>query len=181
MEEPEVPTEHLHAHLEEGAEAGPRWVMGVALTAALLAGLAAVASMHAGYYANEAMISQIESSDKWSFYQAKSIKESQLNSKMELLEALGKTPSEADRKKVGEYEKDKADIQKEAEDLGREARHFLHVHHFTATSVTMFQIAIALGAISVLTRRKLFWFVCLGFGVAGLYYMLLAWRAIQGA
>src|SRR5277367_5867644 len=109
MEEPEVPTEHLHAHLEEGAESGPRWVMGVALTAALLAGLAAVASMHAGYYANEAMISQIQSSDKWGFYQAKSIKESQLNSKMDVLEALGKTPTEAHRKKVEEYGKDKTE------------------------------------------------------------------------
>ena len=90
MEEPEVPTEHLHEAMEEGSEEGPRWTLGVALSSALLAGFAAVASLNAGHYANEAMVSQIKAANQWSFFQSKSIKESQLKSKIDIFQALGK-------------------------------------------------------------------------------------------
>ena len=181
MEAPEVPTEHLHEKLEEELERGPNWILGVALSSAILAGLAAVASLNAGHYANEAMVSQIESANKWSFFQSKSIKESQLKSKVEILEALGKPIADADRAKLKEYEKDKEDIKKDAENGEKEAKHFLHTHHGLAISVTMFQIAIAMGAVSALTRRRMFWLVSLGFGVIGLVYLVLSWIAVHNA
>ena len=168
MEEPEIDTEHLqeeiHHHASQERE---RWTLGVALSSALLASLAAVASMSAGHYANEAMMSQIESANQWSYFQSKSIKESQLKGKMEILEALNKPASEADKNKAGEYVRDKEQIQKKAEDLAKEAKHFLHTHHILARSVTLFQIAIAIGAISALTRRRAFWYLSLAFGVLG--------------
>jgi hypothetical protein len=43
----------------------------VALSTAILALLAAIASLLAGEYANEAMMDQIEAADQWSYYQAK--------------------------------------------------------------------------------------------------------------
>ena len=168
MEAPEVPTEHLHEEIHHGvSQHGERWTLGVALSSALLASFAAVASMSAGHYATEAMTCQIESANQWSYFQSKSIKEAQLKSKMELLEALGKPATDADKAKAAEYQRDKAEIQTKAEELQKEAKHFLHTHHFLARSVTLFQIAIAVGAISALTRRKAFWFVSLGFGVIG--------------
>jgi hypothetical protein len=36
----------------------------------------------------------------------------------------------------------------------------------------MFQLAIAVGAISVLTHRKSFWLAAIGLGVAGGFFML---------
>jgi len=39
--------------------------------------------------------------------------------------------------------------------------------------VTMFQVGIAIGAVSVLTKRKAFWFVSIGFGTLGA--VLLGW------
>jgi len=171
MEDPEVPTEPLQEEINERAEEGrERWVMGVALSSAILASLAAVFSLNAGHYANEAMIAQLESANQWSYFQSKSIKESQLKSKVELLEALGKPVSEADKKKAEEYARDKERIQVVAEDLQKEARLHLRTHQVLARSVTMFQIAIAVGAISVLTKRRLFWLVSLGFGAVGLYF-----------
>ena len=53
---------------------------------------------------------------------------------------------------------------KSEEHLGR--------HVVFARGVTLFQIAIAIGAISVLTNRKAFWFVSLLFGVAGAFFLL---------
>ena len=167
MEEAEVPTEHLHEEIHHQAHNGERWILGVAFSSALLASLAAVASMSSGHFSTEAMVSQIEFANQWSYFQSKSIKEAQLKSKMELLEALGKPATDADKAKAAEYQRDKAEIQTKAEELQKEAKHFLHTHHFLARSVTLFQIAIAVGAISALTRRKAFWFVSLGFGVIG--------------
>ena len=49
--------EEIDRHAERaGAEGGSRWVMGVALSAAILAGLAAVASLLSGHHANEALL-----------------------------------------------------------------------------------------------------------------------------
>ncbi|HEY5078577.1 MAG TPA: DUF4337 family protein, partial [Opitutaceae bacterium] len=44
-------------------------------------------------------------------------------------------------------------------------------HVIYARWVTLFQIAIAIGAISVLTDRRSFWFVSLAFGLAGACFL----------
>jgi uncharacterized protein DUF4337 len=179
MEEPEVPTEHLHEEIHHQAEhSGLGWVLGVALSSALLAGFAAVASLKAGEYANEAMVTQIRSSDQWAHYQSKGIKEAQLLTKTELLEALGKTVSQEDTNKIAEYSKDKEEIQKKAEELQTEAKEDLRIHEILARAVTLFQIAIAVGAISVLIKRRSFWFVSLAFGLVGLIFAAQAFKAI---
>jgi lipopolysaccharide export LptBFGC system permease protein LptF len=178
MEEPEVPIEQLQEEIHHCVEAGGRWILGVALSSALLASLAAVASLQAGHSSNEAMISQIESANQWSHFQSKSIKEAQLKSKMEILEALGKPPTDADRAKSMDYEKEKEQIQQEADQSQREARHHLRMHHVLSRSVTMFQVAIALGAISVLTRRRKYWMISLGFGGVGLFFVVQSFVTI---
>ena len=48
------------------------------------------------------MVSQIKSANQWSYFQSKSIKESQLKSKMDIFTALDKPVSEADKKKIEE-------------------------------------------------------------------------------
>src|SRR6476660_8960003 len=129
MEEPEVPTEHLEEKIHHEAEhSGKRWILGVALSSALLASLAAVASLSAGHFANEAMISQIESANQWSYFQSKSIKEAQLNSKRDILAALGKPASDQDQQKLAEYGRDKEQIQQQAEGKEKEAKHYLRTH-----------------------------------------------------
>src|SRR5471032_2633813 len=107
MEEAEVPTEHLHEDMEHhAAHSKAPWTMGVALSSALLAGLASVSSLLAGHHANEAMVEQIRSSDRWSYYQAKGIKAAILGSKVELREAEGKPVSPKDLQKLADYKKD---------------------------------------------------------------------------
>jgi hypothetical protein len=167
MEEAEVPTEHLHEEIHHEAEHGrERWALGVALSSALLAGFAAVASLMAGHHANEAMMSQIESADQWSYYEAKS--------KADILNALGKPVPDTDESKVAQYERDKEEIQKKADNFEKAAQHHLQTHEGLASSVTMFQIAIAVGAISVLMRRRSFWMGSLVVGVIGIYFLIQA-------
>jgi hypothetical protein len=174
MEDPEVPTEHLHEEMHEraghGAHAGPAkpaWTLGVALSSALLAALAAVCSLLAGHHSNEALIEQLKSSDQWAFYQAKGIKSAVLSTKLDLLAAEGKPIGAKDTEKVATYKHEQEEIQKQAEELQAAAGEHLHRHVIFARGVTLFQIAIAVGAISVLTNRKAFWFVSLAFGLIG--------------
>jgi Flp pilus assembly protein TadB len=173
MEDPEVPTEHLQEHIEHGLHGSKAsWVMGVALSSALLAGLAAVCSLLAGHHSNEAMMEQIQSSDQWAFYQAKGIKAAVLQSKIAILQAEGKPESEADRAKLAEYTKQQEEIQDLAKEKQRAADEHLGRHVIFARGVTLFQIAIAIGAISVLTQRKRFWWVSLVFGALGVFFLL---------
>jgi hypothetical protein len=176
MEAPEVPTEHLHEEIHHRVGHGkPRWTMGVALSSALLAGLAAVCSLLAGHHANEAMIEQIQSSDRWAYYQAKGIKAAVLGSKMELLEAEGKPINQKDRTKLQEYKTEQEAISAEAKAKEHASEAHLHKHVTFARGVTLFQIAIAIGAIAALTDRKSFWFVSLAFGAIGVYYLGQGW------
>ena len=168
MEEIEVPIEQAQEEIHHHAEtSGSRWISQVALSSALFAALAAVGALLSGHHSNEAMIEQIHASDHWSYYQAKSIKSSILGTKVAVLEALNKPVSAEDETKQKEYKKDQDELKKEATENEAVSAHHLSVHQILARSVTFFQVAIALAAISVLTKRRRFWYVSLLFGIAG--------------
>ena len=173
MEQPEVPLEHLQEHVERHAHAsGEQWVSWVALSTAILAAFAAVCSLLAGFHANEAMINEIESANQWAFYQAKGIKSSVVDTRLELLKALGKATDPADAAKLAEYAREQKEIRAEAEQRQTKAQSHLHQHVILARGVTMFQISIAVSAISALTRKRRFWFVGLAFGMIGGVFLI---------
>ena len=174
MEDPEVPLEAAQEHIQhhaEHAEEGKRWVLGVALSSAIFAALAAVASLQAGHHVNEALICQLQASDRWAYYQAKGIKSGVLSEKLEILAALGK-PAPPSDKSPEKYAKEQEDIQNEAKALEQERVEHLEHHVKLATAVTMFQICIAIAAISVLTQRRTLWWVSLLAGAAGIFFMV---------
>ena len=171
MEEAEVPLEHLHEHAHETAKhSRETWISWVALSTAILAVLAAIASLLSGEHANEAMLNQIEASSQWSYYQAKSIKAAVLDAKM----AFTGAPDESDQSKRVRYEKEHEEIKSEAEHKEAAAKSFFHKHEVFARGVTMFQIAIAIAAISALTKKRRFWIVSLVFGAIGCVFLVLA-------
>lgn len=178
MEAPEVPLEQSQDHINEHAGnhgEGKRWVLGVALSSAIFAALAAVASLQAGHHVNEAMICQLQASDNWSHYQAKSIKQNLLETRLELLNALGKPPAAAEggdeAKSPARYAKEQKELMAEGTKLQHEGSEHLERHKKLATAVTMFQICIAISAISVLTGRRAFWWISLVFGGIGVYFL----------
>jgi hypothetical protein len=116
------------------------------------------------------MMNQIEASDQWNYYQAKGIKAAVLDAKMSLAGA----PNESDQSKRDRYENEQEKIKSEAEHKEAAAKANFHEHEVFAGGVTMFQIAIAIAAISVLTRRRPFWIVSLLFGAVGCAFLLLA-------
>ena len=171
MEEAEVPLEHLHEQVHHSAEhSRERWISWVALSTAVLAVLAAIAGLLSGHHVNEAMMKQIEASDQWSYYQAKSIKAAVLDAKMSLAAA----PNESDQPKRDRYEKEQEEIKSEAEHKEVAAKSNFHKHEVFAGRVTVFQIAIAIAAISALTKRRPFWIMSLLFGGVGCAFLVFA-------
>jgi hypothetical protein len=170
MEEAEVPLENLHEQVHESAEhSRETWISWVALSTAILAVLAAIAGLLSGKHANEAVMNQIEASDQWNYYQAKSIKASVLDAKMSLAPAA----DEKDRAKAARYEEEQNEIKAKAEEKESEAKSNFHQHEVLARGVTMFQIAIAVAAISALTKKRRFWIVSLLFGAVGCVFLVL--------
>ena len=174
MEEAEIPLEQLHEQMHHAAEhGGERWISWVALSTAILAVLAAIAALLSGGRANEAMMKQIESADQWAFYQAKGIKAAVLEAKT----TLGGSVADEDREKLAKYAEEQAEIQSEAKQLQAEAKADFHQHEVFARAVTLFQISIAIAAISALTRRKRYWIFSMLIGAAGCVFLLLGFIA----
>ncbi len=177
MEEIEVPLEQSQEHIHEHGHNGG-WMGKVALSTAMIAVIAAITALMAGHHSNEALILEIQSSDNWSHYQAKSIKSSILNLKSDLLKEMGKPTTESDTKKLEEYKQEQEEISKEAKAKAHESEHHLKAHVILAKAVTLFQIAIAISAIAVLSKRKPFWYMSLGFAGIGVFFFIQGWLFI---
>lgn len=181
MEEFDSHTEHAQEQAHEAAhEARESWVMGVALTAAILAALAAVTSLLSGHHEHEAMVEQLQASDQWNYYQAKGIKAAILEQRMENEQLNGQQPPAAQAKKLEGYKRDQEEIKAKANEAQESSKLHDRIHITFAGGVTLFQVAIAVAAISALTRRRVFWFVGIALGVVAIGFLasgLITWSA----
>jgi head-tail adaptor len=182
-EGPEVETEKLHEAIHEELEKEESgFLRTIALTTALLAALAAVASLRAGATVNEALVLkteatrlQAEASDQWSYYQAKGVKAAVQDAIGASWQAAGKEVPTATAEKTVRYGEEQKEIEAKArekekarDEASAEADHLLHQHHRFASAVALFQVSIALGAVAALSRNKLVWLASLVMGACGL-------------
>ena len=188
-EGPEVETEKLHEAIHEELEReGGAFLRNVALTTALLAALAAISSLRAGGTVNEALRLetaatrlQAEASDQWAYYQAKGVKGAVAEATRAAWLAAGKEPPGGQGAKQDRYLEEQKEIQDRAHELEaerdakeREAEHLMHLHHRSAAGVALLQVAIALGAVAALTRRRAAWLFSLAVGLAGVGFSAVA-------
>lgn len=167
---------------------GGRLLRAIALTTALLAALAAIASLLAGSTVNEALVLkseatrlQAQASDQWAYYQAKGIKAAIATSTTAAYLAAGRPVPESLGTTAARYARDQVQIADKARELERErdareteASALLAHHHGFAYSVAMLQVAIALGAVAALTRRRAVWLFSAVLGAAGLAFLAVA-------
>jgi hypothetical protein len=185
-EAPEVDTDKLREAIDEELEKeGGTLLRTIAVSTAIFAAVAAIASLKAGGSANEALALkteatrlQAEASDKWAYYQAKNLKSAVNEVSRTVYAALAKPEPEELAKAQEKYAEDQRKASEEAKELerqrderGAEADHLMHHHHFFAQAVALLQVAIALGAVAALTRKRAVWVgsVLLGLGGAGLF------------
>ncbi len=188
-EGPEVETETLHEAIHEELEReGGNFLRRIALTTAVLAALAALASLRAGGTVNEALRLetaatrlQAQASDQWAYYQAKGVKGAVAEATRAAWLAAGKEPPGEHAEKRGRYAEEQVEIKGEAEGLererdekAREAEHLMHLHHRYAYAVAFFQVAIALGAVAALTRNRMVWAGSMALGAGGAGFFIVA-------
>ena len=173
---------HVHGphdhELEHAAEHEPQGMAGqLAVITAVLATVGAIFSYmggatqaNAGLYKNDAAIKKTEAANQWNYFQAKSTKQSLAELARDLAPEDKKATYQA---KAERYEKEKNEIKEAADKLEAEARQWdeqseqqMHLHHRWAQATTVLQVAIALAAIALLTKKK--WLEYAMFGVAGL-------------
>ncbi len=182
-EGPEVDLDSIQERVHEEVERETSgFIRIVALTTALLAALAAISSLQAGATVNEALVLKTEStqlqsraSDQWAYYQAKGVKEAIARASATSWLAAGKAVPPQLTAAADKYVAQQANISTAAKKLETErdaksveADHLLHRHHGFADAVALFQVAIALGAITALTRSRPVFVGSLALGAAGL-------------
>jgi hypothetical protein len=177
--------EHHHDHAPEGSTKGNEMTLS-AITAAVLAVLAAIGSLLSGHAANQAILAQTKATDQWAFYQAKSTKGHIYQVGGELIKALstsqGQSVSAPDphaaslrhfQEEVERYDREKEEVKKEAENLEAESHHEFHIHHQLALGIACFQVGIVLASVSILVRVRPIYYLSLLAGAAGLVFGIL--------
>ncbi len=150
---------------EHRAQHGDPFAGRIAVMTAIFATIGALFGYMAGatqnealLFKNEAAIRKTEASDQWNFYQAKSSKQNlaELGATLGSGEQQGRYAKEAER-----YKQEKEAIMPEAKQLEQQSKEAeakseasMHVHHRWAQAMTLIQIAIALAAITILTRNR---------------------------
>jgi hypothetical protein len=172
------------------------WTKYTAISLVFIAVLAAVANQWSGKYGSQVLTqlnlstyNQALASDQWSYYQAKSIKQN-------LYEALREmAPKSADANgpeatqslaafnaKVAKYKADEKEIMDlarkyEAErDAARtEAKRAGEHGGRMGTAISIYQIAIALGSISLVTKKRYLWFLSTTLAAVAVGQMIHVW------
>ena len=150
--------------VHHGGEEGPL-ILPVSITISIMAVLVASVALLGHRTHTEELLRQSQASDRWAQYQAKSVRlhETQgffdvVNIVASLDKERGAALREKYAKEVDHYQSDKEDISKEAKDLeaerdlaGRKADRFDGGEAFL-------EIGLVICSITLLTKRRLFWF-----------------------
>jgi hypothetical protein len=160
-----------HVHHAPGARG---WFGFAAVSAACFAALAALISLLAGHHSDLGMDAQLRAADTWNQYQAKSIKQNLAESKLDILTALGKEAPAHDTANVARYEHEKEDLKKEATALEEESHAHNRVHGRLAIAIGFCQVAIAICAVALLTKRRVFMYIGLVLGLSGVGFFAAA-------
>jgi len=182
------PHDHELEHAQQGGhgEHGSGMTNQIALFTAIIATVGAIfaymggaTQANAGLYKNNAALKKTEASNQWNYFQAKSTKQSLAEVSRDL------TPKADERikyqAKIDRYEKEKGEIKVVAEKLEAEATEWdqksdaqIHLHHRWAQATTVLQVAIALAAIALLTRKKWLEYAMFAGGAIGMGVGILA-------
>lgn len=185
MPDEDLETSELGEHLGHTVEHGrdcQRWMQYLSLSTALLAVLAAVASLQSGAYSNNALLSkndgvlqQAKASDAWSYYQAKGTRATIVTVGAEALAESNPTAANRMRQEADRYRGEQKEIQAQARELEKKVKEaderaetLLEHHHQFARAVTFSQISIALAAVAALMKKKWLWFLSLAAGATGI-------------
>jgi len=150
----------------------------IATVGAIFGYMGGATQANAGLYKNNAAIKKTEASNQWNYYQAKSSKQNLSELALELAPASKK---DFYQEEIKRYKAEKAEIKTGAEKLEAEAKAWdersdeqMHLHHRWAQATTVLQVAIALAAIALLSKKRWTEWAMYGAGAIGVGVGVLA-------
>jgi Domain of unknown function (DUF4337) len=165
--------QELHEHAEH-AQHHPN-LAPVSLTMAVLAVLVAVVTLLGHRAHTEEVVLQAKSSDQWSYYQAKNIRQHEDELFSDLAATVANNDASATAKfrekyaQEGErYKHDKGEIQDEARKLeGEVAMERKRADRYDLAEVFL-EIGLVITSITLLSGRRIFWHLGIVLGVVGI-------------
>ena len=157
------PHDHEIEHVAQ--HGGDAFTSRLAVLTAVLSTVGAIFGYMGGHsqnaalmFKNEAAIQKTAASNQWNYYQAKSSKQNLAELSVTLTQGEARQKFE---QAIDRYKQEKEEIKAEAEKLeaasnvaeDRSAAE-MHVHERWALATTLLQIAIALSAVTLLTRKR---------------------------
>lgn len=163
-----------------------------ALTTSIIAVFLAVTSILNNAAGDEVFINLVKTNDSWSFYQAKSIKQSLAESQKDALELdilqrkESKNPADAAivekemkkieyyKGKIAEYKKEKQDIEKEARNYEKEYKSADAKSDKYDIAEGLYQLALVLSPISLVAKNYRLWIMSCVVGLIALGFSVFA-------
>lgn len=157
------PHDHEIEHVAQ--HGGDAFTSRIAVLTAVLSTVGAIFGYMGGHsqnaalmFKNEAAIQKTAASNQWNYYQAKSSKQNLAELSVTLTQGEARQKFE---QAIARYQQEKEAIKAEAEKLEAASKVAeeksateMHVHERWALATTLLQIAIALSAITLLTRKR---------------------------
>jgi len=162
------------------------WLNYLALTTIIFAVAATLSTFKGGGYSTRSMLSQEQASNKWSYFQSKSLKLYLYETQKDVLELDTKSMKKEDasvidayhtkileyEQSIKRYDKEKAEIKKEAEHLESLRDEAQKHSQVFGMAVIFLQISILISSIAALIKRKYLWLIGIGVGTVGLIYFI---------
>jgi len=165
------------SELQENAEHGreDNSLAPISVTMAIIAVLVAVVSLMGHRSHTEEVLMEAKATDQWSYYQAKNIRRHNYEMGIDLL-SLGEFKDKAAAEKVLEKyrveaersNKDQAEIEEQAKDLEKESDKSSSKANRFDLGELFLEVALVISSIALLTRNRLFWYLGIVSGIAGL-------------
>lgn len=166
-----------------------KWTTHLAITTVLVAVCATLSTFKGGGYSTRSLMNQQKASDQWAYYEAKSIKSYLFDMQKENLElqydAMKRDKSVPKEKfddydkrintykdKLKKYDKDKADISKEAKNFEIIRDESKKHSEIFGIAVIFLQVSIVFSSIAALTKKKFVWYCSMIVAVFGVFYFI---------
>jgi hypothetical protein len=161
----------LEGHEHHGEEP---WTLPVAITINILAVFVAMATLLGHRASTEEILKQSESTDQWAYYQAKNIRLHEMQNASDLISVMSPVEKQKVealqakyRKEIERYEKEKDEISEKAKELETERTQLSRREDRFDAAEVILEIGLIICSLTLLTRRKYFWYSGMVVGVFG--------------
>jgi len=165
------------SELQENAEHGREnpSLAPISVTMAILAVLVAIVSLLGHRSHTDELMMQNQATDQWSYYQAVNIRRHNYEMGIDMLGLVEfKDKDQADKvheayaKNAEKYNKEQEEISEKAKDFEAESAHAQRKADRFDLGEVFLEIALVISSLSLLSRKRIFWFLGIASGLAGI-------------